>query len=314
VRFGFVNRAGTAASHQIISTDMPCDNCGDCNDACEPFLEQVRVGLNKALALEGQDVPGHVSHTRLELQYGSACVPPEAWASTQFGLINVNKGMRCRVWQACERLCNSIGIMEALNRSSEIGIMTVLLTLQMAWIVAHEWSHVVRGHPDASTGGRESHAVEVDADGYATFHLIHLLVKGPLRTLTSVTLDCGPNQTSEDATLYTAFVIAIGGLLFSFRPSHNTADIYSTSHPPLAARMHWVMWNSTDWCQRNKPELEQTMPLERWQAIMHLAASSVWGLNGGVDWDEQVRFLRSTVGQQYVKEVEAAANRWRRSR
>lgn len=70
---------------------MPCQNCGDCNDACEPFFEMLREGLNGALRNEKQNVAGHLPHSTLALEYQSSC-EPNAEASLEYGLVFVTKG------------------------------------------------------------------------------------------------------------------------------------------------------------------------------------------------------------------------------
>jgi len=159
-----------------------------------------------------------------------------------------------------------------------------------------------------------AHVYELDADGYATRHAMHY-VMATARANTASQLNCAHEPEREkDAAIFALLVMALGGMFFAFKPRHNFADILSDEHPPHAARMHFITRNAIQWCRDNRPEAESALSAARWKELMHHTASAVWGLNGGVDWSDQITFLRSHVGKQYMSELEAAWLAYRRSR
>ena len=272
----------------------------------------LREGLNGALRNEKQNVAGHLPHSTLALEYQSSC-EPNAEASLEYGLVFVTKGLRCLMWNACGRAGNSVAVSQVL-RGSNMSILAGLLVIQMSFVVGHEWTHQVHGNNHVTSGLME-HVSEVDADGYSAWHVVDWLIKGMGRANAISEFNCSKlSEIEQDEVLISAFVIAIGSLLFAIVPKHNLSNIYQNSHPPHAARMNWIMQNVVQWCRRNKPEVEHLMPLEKWQALMRHAAVAVCGMNGGVDWSDQVAFLQSIQGQEYASKIECATGEYRKSR
>lgn len=209
-------------------------------------------------------------------------------------------------------MANSVAVSKVL-RGSDMSILAQLLVIQMSFAVGHEWTHHVHGH-NHDTPGLMEHVSEVDADGYSTRHVVDWLMGGMGRANAISELNCSRlSETGQDEVLFSAFVIAIGSLLFATVPKRDLSNIYEHSHPPHAARMNWIMQNAVQWCRHNKPEVEYLMPLEKWQMLMRHAAVAVWGMNGGADWSDQIAFLRSVKGLEYVSRVEEGMVEYRKT-
>lgn len=290
---------------------MTYEGCVGCNDACKPFFEILRDGLNRALRSEKQNVASHSPHPTLALEYQSSC-EPNAHAALEYGLVLVTKGLRCLIWNACRRVTNSVSVRQVL-RGSDMSILAQLLLIQMAFVVGHEWTHHVHGHSD-DTPGLMKHISEVDADGYSTWHVADWLLKGSGRANAISELNCLElSESGQDEVIFSAFVIAVGSLLFATVPKRDLSNVYENSHPPHAARMNWIMQNAVQWCRHNKPEVEHLMPLEKWQTLMRQTAIALWGMNGGVNWSDQVAFLRSLKGLEYARRLENGMEENRKS-
>jgi hypothetical protein len=140
------------------------------------------------------------------------------------------------------------------------------------------------------------------------------LINGVGRAQAVQRLNCaGATPTKQDEALFSSFVLGIGGFLFATEPVVlDPKRVHTRQYPPLAARMNWIMQSAVmDWCRMNRPHLKEWMTFERWRALMLNAATAVWGMNGGVDWGDQVAFLNSDQGKEYTASVMAAFVKYR---
>lgn len=285
------------------------------------FLEGVCKTLNEALNGEKQNVPGHKPHPPFQFAFSESDEPQaNAMLIDGVSVIWITKGMLGLVWTTCDRMSKSEVIVELFKRAPTNQIYAALFQTQLAFILCHEYTHHVHGHLAHSAFGLESGDIqtqvfEVDADCYAVYFVLAHLITGLGRAQAVERLNCaGTTTTTQDEALFSSFVLGTGGFLFANEPVVvDPPRVYTRQYPPLAARMNWIMQSAWGWCGQNKPHLQPWMTLDRWRVLMNTAAVALWGLNGGVDWSDQVAFLNSVQGQEYVAKVEANMAEYRRS-
>ncbi|MGA9569232.1 MAG: M48 family metalloprotease [Candidatus Acidiferrales bacterium] len=292
-----------------------------------PLLASIKNALNDALRNEKQNVSEHVTHPPFEFDYIDSATP-NAYAVSIGGrsFIGVTLPLVRVLWDTCTRLSESPALIAFLGvpilPDSRDVIHAVMFQTQLAFVVAHEYTHHVHGHQPQSAaaptpfseilisnnaGSLESQAFEIDADGYAVYHVLAHLIQGALRSIATDSLGCKEwEEAKQDEVLFSLFVVAIGGFLFVVPPIPlDPSTIYTLSHPPQAARMNWIMYNAIGWCKQNRPALEARMRQDRFQMLMRIAAGATWGMNGGKDWSEQTTFLQSESGSEYMKKLDA---------
>jgi hypothetical protein len=166
-------------------------------------------------------------------------------------------------------------------------------------------NEIVVGHDD---GNLEAQAQEIDADGYAAYHVLAHLIEGERRSqAVSLLKREQENVRVQGEALFSSFVVAIGSFLFVRPPiSIDSSRIYGLTHPPQAARMNWIMHNAIRWCKQNRPELEGWMTRDKFQILMSAVATATWGMNGGNDWRAQTAFLQSVDGNVYIRRLDLA--------
>jgi hypothetical protein len=73
--------------------------------------------------------------------------------------------------------------------------------------------------------------------------------------------------------------------------------------------MDLIMSSALGWCIQNRPALEAWMTKDRFQLLMRSIAETTWGMNGGSDWSEQVRYLQSENGSDYINKLSACVKK-----
>ena len=73
----------------------------------------------------------------------------------------------------------------------------------------------------------------------------------------------------------------MGAFLFARPPVDvNTTNVYEVTHPPQLARLNYIMEGAISWCNQNRPALA-----------------------GGLRWQDQIAFLESEAGREYVRRI-----------
>ncbi len=230
------------------------------------------------------------------------------------------------MWEGSIRLSRSeavaagLGIIQLLPEAYD-SVHSLLFANQLAFVVAHEYTHHVHGHLlkrrpapaflneilDAPEDGNlELQAHEVDADAYSAYYVLADLIDGGLRQQAVGLLRLEEqNEGVQDEVLLSSFVIAVGAFLFARTPSTvDNTRIYKLIHPPQAARMNFIMHSAFTWCEQNRPHLNAYMTPEKFQMLMRATAMATWGMNGGTDWAVQTAFLQSDEGARYISKLD----------
>ena len=85
--------------------------------------------------------------------------------------------------------------------------------------------------------------------------------------------------------------------------------MYERTHPPPALRMNSVILHAQGWCEQNRADLLNCHTMKNLAPLMTAVGSVTWKMNGGVSWDDDVRFLRSEEGQRYCNMLTQKVNR-----
>jgi hypothetical protein len=291
------------------------------------FLRDVQDALNEALRNEKPNVPEHVKHPPFHFDYIEATVQNAlAFRVADYSFIGITMPLIDRLWDSSVELSKSNAVAALLEvpqtAESEEAILTVMSQTQLTFLVSHEYTHHVHGHfsqlapgstflneilSNSETGRLENQAFEVDADGYAVFHVLTHLITGPRREQAIELLGCAQAPPErQDEILFYSFVMAIAAFLFVLPPiSVDASTIYNRTHPPPAARMNEIMHAAISWCEQNKPKLVAVLTLSKFQTLMTVASAAISGMSGVGDWSGQTAFLASESGSEYSKKLRA---------
>ena len=285
------------------------------------FLEGVCKTLTEALNNEKQNVPGHILHPPFQCVFSESDKPQaNAMQIDGVSVIWITKGMLALLWTSCDLLSKSEHVIQLFNHAPTNQIHAALFQTQLSFILCHEYAHHVHGHLAHASFGLEhgdiqTQVFEVDADCYAVCFVLAFLIKdagraGALERLNCANANCG----AQDEALISSFILSTGGFLYATPPVPlDPARIFQQRYPPLAARMHWITLSALDWCDQNKPHLKEFVTLEKWRSLMLFAAIAMAELNGGAHWGDQVSFLTSEEGGDYVRMVMARFEEYKRS-
>lgn len=291
------------------------------------LLTDIQNAFNEALHGEKKDVPEHVDHPPFHLDYINSSAPNAlAFRYGGYSFVGITLALINMLWDVCFHLSRSEAIAQLLGikvtPEEYEALHVVLFRTQLSFVVSHEFTHHVHGHvcpresesifpseilDDGRIGSLEQQALEVDADGYAAYHVLANLIDGTGRAhaVSLLNLETQPSSVQDEA-LFSCFVVAVGAYLFVRPPQAlNPANIYEVTHPPQAARMNCLMQQAIKWCRQNRPSLETWMTLDRFQKLMNAVAEATWGMNGGTDWAAQTEFLRSEHGVEYFRRLDS---------
>jgi hypothetical protein len=179
------------------------------------FLTDVQTALNEALRNEKINVPEHVDHPPFHFDYiASDIANALAFQCGDNSFIGITMPLFSELWESCVALSKSQGVNTLLEIAAtpqgEEAILTVMCQTQLNFIVSHEYTHHVHGQLCLSNQGLEAQAFEMDADGYAVYHVLAHLISGPRREQAVQLLDCADSPNSiQDQRLFSSFVFAM---------------------------------------------------------------------------------------------------------
>jgi hypothetical protein len=235
-----------------------------------------------------------------------------------YSFIGLTVALMCTASDVCLALSKSqeaVALLRVQASDEEYNnLQAVLFYVLLAFIVGHEWTHHVHGNAgqldatgfpnevlDAGGGGSlDSQIKEIDADGYSAHHVLANLIDNPQRPLiAALKIDAAPANV-QDEVMFAIFVVAVAAYLF-VRPAFDLdrVTIYKDSHPPQAARMHFLMDQTEGWCSYNRPDLIPWMR-GQFQSLMSATADAVLGKGGAHVWANQTAFLLSDDGLKYI--------------
>jgi hypothetical protein len=288
------------------------------------LLAAIQKALNEALLNEKKNVAEHVDHAPFHLDYVESSIPNAlAFYYEGYSFIAITTALVRMLWDTCVRLSNSGRMATLFGITSEESdrVHALLFPTQLTFVVSHEFTHHVHGHllpknsdsifpeeivESGGIGDLETQALEIDADGYAVYHVLAHLIDGERRSQAVELLGYqNEHKGEQDRALLSSFVIAVGAFLHALRPVALDKDtIYKLRHPPQAARMNSIMQFAVSWCKQNRPELAVWMTNDKFQMLMSTAAEEFLATNSAIDWGAQITFLRSADGFEYIRKLD----------
>lgn len=300
------------------------------------LLIKLQSALNFALANE-RSVPEHRDHPPFHVDYiRSTEVNALAFRHDGYSLIGLTIPLIEVAGQLCGRLCNSADLLSALGLSltqevsEELG--AVLLKILIFFVVSHEYTHIVHGHPlseatdsqpinevtmDGRAGSLDEQILEADADSYAIYHIMENWIRGVERSPSISLLKMNSTLAEDqDELLFACIVVAIGAY-FVLRPvpQLDAKKVYTLRHPPHPVRLNSLMETAIGWCKQNRSGLEDRMRPERFNSLLSIVAGLVWEFDElkTQNWKSQVAFLQTRDGASYVAELRRRKDKYRAS-
>ncbi|WP_263356646.1 hypothetical protein [Acidicapsa ligni] len=300
------------------------------------ILLRLQQGLNFALANE-REVPEHRSHPPFHFDYiRSSLSNAIAFRHDGYSFIGVTIPLIETLMTLCGRLSRSIDLLSllGLDAAEDIsdGLGLVLFHIAIFFIVSHEYTHIVHGHSvmgfegstlrheihdDGYAGGLSEQALEADADSYAIYHIMGNWIAGVERSEGLTVLNRNTiSLADQDDLLFSLVVVAIGAY-FMLRPvpQLDAESVYKLSHPPQAARLNSLMDTAIAWCRQNRGDLAQRMTEQWFNRLLSHVASAIWEANDSrhQNWMQQVDFLRSADGAEYLGKLRTDRDQYRAS-
>jgi hypothetical protein len=294
------------------------------------LLEDVQLMLNAALAAEDRTVPQHVDHDPFHFDYVDSDDPNAlAFCCDGYSFLGVTTALLNVLWESASRVAESADIADTLDMrlpDGNAGDMSVeqrtavaVFRLQLFFIVLHEYTHVVHGTApigadaefanevnETGNGSVEKQVREADADGYAAYYMLQNVIAGDERAhILSVIGADGKSESVQDELLLCCFVIAVAAYLLTREPQKLTGDsVYALTHPPQAFRMSLLMNHVRSWCRQNRDALHDWLTAQLFQKLVNQTGMARWGMHGVRVWAEQIAFLKTETGLEYVGRVE----------
>ena len=310
----------------------------DLEDLEVPGLKEVLLklqqGLNFALANE-REVLEHRNHPPFHFDYIRSSLPNAiAFRHDGYSFIGVTITLIETLMRLCGRLSRSIDLLSllGLDVTEEVsdGLGLVLFRIAAFFIVSHEYTHIVHGHSpkgfEGSTPRHEIHddghagdlaeqTLEADADSYAIYHIMGNWIGGVERSEGLTLLNRNDiSLADQDDLLFFLVVVAIGAY-FMLRPvpQLDAENVYKLSHPPQPARLNSLMETAIAWCRQNRDDLAQRMTEQRFNQLLSHVASAIWEPDDSRNqsWIQQVEFLRSADGVEYLRKLRTGKDQYR---
>ena len=291
------------------------------------FLRLIQKTMNETLRLEGVNASGGIQHPPFHFDYldvGVGIKNALAFQHADFSFIVVTLPLVESVWRLSLRLSRSPIVVELLHIDPLTvppdALQGLLFTIQLSFLVSHEYTHHVHRHcvesqsgliglwteflHDATSGSMDSQAQELDADGYAAYLVLAHLLRGERRASALAELGRSDTPGSDgDELLLMCFFLAV--LAFFCEFWHGEVDmacVYKFRHPPPPVRIKYMIQVTEMWCGQNGSVPQSWFSPARFQELFR-AAADVIEESARQTWDAQMSFLRGADGVQYDQQL-----------
>jgi hypothetical protein len=304
------------------------------NPNLKEALLRLQRGLNFALGNE-RPVPEHRDHPPFDMDYiRSNNVNALAFRHEHYSFVGLTMPLIETAFAICTRLAQSTDLLSALclglAAETSTRLAAVLFRVMLYFVVSHEYTHIVHGHPlsqaddslpldevqeDDRVADLDAQTLEVDADSYAIYHIMGNFVGGVERAETLSLLEMtSASVVDQDVLLFACIVTAVGAF-FLLRPVPrlDVQSVYRLTHPPQPARLGLLMETAISWCRQNRAGMEDAMPKERFDSLLSVVAGKVWGFeeSRGENWQSQLQFLRTSDGVEYIAKLRTRRDEYR---
>ena len=234
-------------------------------------------------------------------------------------------GQTCQLLVTCD-LVSDIFRQEIPTDHQRHQLFTAFFAAQLQFIACHELGHHVHGHCSdcegslliweefaeggSARGGLTDQAGELDADGYAVHMMLHNFVAGSPRPKLLELLGRRMDDT-EDVAVLELLILAAGSFFFRRQQEFEEDKVAALTHPPVAARMHFVMEEFASWLDTHRPSIAHLINGARFAVLMGAAASALSTNTSGAPWQKQTEFLLSQPGQNYLAHLAEARSKLR---
>src|SRR6266849_3168392 len=291
------------------------------------FLYLLQKTMNEELRLEAMNASGGVKHPPFHFDYLAVGAGIKNALSVQhagFSFIVVTLPLVESLWHLSRRLSRSSAVVELLHldpaKVAPDALHGLLFTIQLAFLVSHEYTHHVHRHcvesqsgviglwteflHDAACGSMNSQAQELDADGYAAYLVLAHLLRGKMRP--SALVELGRSDmpdTDGDELLLMCFFLAVLAFFCEFwNGDIDMASVYQFTHPPPPVRIKYMIQVAEMWCGQNGSVPKSWFSPERLRELFRAVAEVIGG-TARQTWDGQMAFLRRADGVQYDRQL-----------
>lgn len=285
------------------------------------LLRIVRDAMNDALRSENTNASGGTEHPPYHFDYVEVrddIKNAHAFQHEGFSFIAVTLPFVELLFDLSQRLSRSQLILELLGIDSMTlspdPLLLLLFQLQMSFLVSHEYTHHVHRHfaaeggdgtwtefaKDATSGGMDRQAQELDADAYAIYLVLENFIRGGGRRGALAQLGRQElGRLEADALLLNCFFLSVMSLFCALWPSNmRIASTRDFTHPPAPLRIEYTIRVAKMWSEQNQSVPQTWFGAERFQALFRAAVDAMGGATPQ-QWDEHVRFLMSEEGSDY---------------
>ncbi len=312
------------------------DSLSDLPESLRSQLRSLQTMYNEAFARERQ-FPAHAA--TLPLYFDFLDADEENALATQDGehyaFIGITRHLVFKISDVCVvlsrsdgALCRALGVRPSAEPYNEL--QATLVYILLSFVVAHEWSHHKHGHlgqlssrgnifqevlDSGLVGSMDDQIREIAADGYSAFFVLtHLFDEARSNFLPFLKFDPSPLPEVLDLVFLAFFVTAVAGYMLLRRADDLSAvNVYRFTHPPLAARLNFLMREVTAWCSHNRPVLEGWITAN-FDGLMNATSEAVLGFaDYRQAWGNQIGFLKSAQGRQYTAALTDGIAAYRKS-
>jgi len=284
------------------------------------LLEDVQVAINNAYAAQRFRIASKDYLRGVHFDYVlSSVANAVAFQDEGFAFVGFTIPMFDNIATVCKLLTDAPQI-AGLFRPGEVTaqeqnqLFIAFLGLQHQFVACHELGHHFHGHSSAGAtasatwqefadktgqGGFRAQAKERDADGFAAHMMLRNCIAGHPRGKFLELL--GQPDDAPDDLLLSALIIAAGSFFFYRAGPFDAEKIEELTHPPAAARLHFIVEEIVAWLQEHRPASAGFVTLERFSVLMKAVADALCIQTSGEQWDLQIDFLLSPRGKEYLE-------------
>jgi len=271
----------------------------------------MRDSLNDALALEGQHIIGDAPHAPLYFDYVDSDVSNAyAFKDDDHSFIGVTiprffdaLGLASQL-AAADEVVMRMGLGKDTDRDK---LRTLLLWMLIGHVVSHEYSHHTHGHHvEKSSGGSigrlRQQALELDADGWATYLLLNQWVLTSGRELLVARLALKDATVDEqDRAAFACVIASHAAFIFVSAPMPlDKTKVYWQTHPLQPVRLKIISSHALKFAGEFRPAVKTALTDDWYISLMDAISRLIWDSPQHAEtWNEHTEFLSTAEGTAY---------------
>jgi hypothetical protein len=300
------------------------------------FLDHIQKTISEELRAEGIKASGGVEHPPFHFDYidVSDGVPPNAYAFQHDGyaFIVITRTMMESMGDLSLRLAKSTSVVNLLGLDSNTvdtdELQELLFHILLHFLISHEYTHHIHQHADtnpnaaglwtefqfdATNGGINTQAQELDADGYAAFLVVQHILRGGGRA--AALIQIGQEKLSvtegDELLLNLFFLAAIGFFCKFWRGVIDMNLIRQLTHPLPPVRITYLIRSAKMWCDQNESVPDAWFEDKRFQELFRTVSEAI-DEESRKTWDSDMSFFKRVEGTTYDQELLQAFDELRR--